>query len=53
MQPDTVLEKKELNVLHLDPQAAEGDSVLHWAFTTSKPVPSVTGSHLPQQGHTS
>ena len=29
MQADMVLEK-ELRVLHLDPQATEGDSVPHW-----------------------
>jgi hypothetical protein len=53
MQVGMVLEK-ELRVLHLDPKAAGGDCVTHWAepehIRDLKSVAPVT--HFFQQGHT-
>jgi hypothetical protein len=51
MQADIVLE--ELRALHLDPQAAEGDSVPHWAYLEhGRPQSLPPLTHFFQQGYT-
>lgn len=51
MQADVVL-MKELKVLHLDPQTAERDCVLHWAWLTKASKSASTVTHFLHQEQT-